>query len=352
MKALRFHGRRDLRVEDVPEPEVREGTVKVKVDWCGLCGSDLHEYQAGPIFIPTEEHPHPVTGEHLPVVMGHEFAGTVAEVGPGVTGLSPGDPVAVEPLIYDGTCYACRTGHHNVCENVGFHGLSGGGGGLAEYTVVPGHMVHKLPEGVGTDVGALAEPIAVGWHAMRQAGFQPGQTALITGAGPIGAMILLCLRAAAARWVAISDVSEARKQLARDLGADAVYDPREVDVAEAVRQQTDGTGVDVAFECSGASPALQSAVAATAPHGTVCNVAIWEKPAELKPNDMVLSEVSMTSSLGYAYDHPAVLDALARHEIDTSRIITDRIALDDVVESGFEELINNKDQHVKILVHP
>lgn len=352
MKALRFHGRGDLRVEDIPEPQVREDTVKVKVDWCGLCGSDLHEYQAGPIFIPTEENPHPVTGEHLPVVMGHEFAGTVAEVGPGVTGLSPGDPVAIEPLIYDGTCYACQTGHHNVCKNIGFHGLSGGGGGLAEYTVVPRYMVHKLPEGVGTDVGALVEPIAVGWHAMRQAGFQPGQTALITGAGPIGAVTLLCLRAGAARWVAVSDVSDARKQLARDLGADAVYDPREVDVAEMVRQETDGIGVDVAFECSGASPALQSAISAVAPHGVVCNVAIWEKPAEIQPNDLVLNEVAMTSSLGYAFDHPAVLDALARHEIDTSRIITDRIALDDVVEAGFDELINNKDQHVKILVHP
>lgn len=352
MRALRFHGRRDLRIEDIPEPQVSDGTVKLKVDWCGICGSDLHEYSAGPIFIPTEDNPHPITGEHLPVVMGHELAGTVTEVGAGVDSVAPGDKIAVEPLIYDGECSACRMGNYNVCEKVGFHGLSGGGGGLAEYTVVPAHMVHKLPDELDTEVGALVEPIAVGWHAVRQANFQPGQTALITGAGPIGAVTLLCLRAAGASWIAVSEVSHKRKELARELGADLVIDPRETDVAEAVREHTGGEGVDVALECSGVTPALDAAVASVKRHGTVCNVAIWEKPAELMPNDLIFSESALTSSLAYAHDYPAVLANLAKGRIDTSRLITDEIGLDEVVERGFEELLNNKDEHVKILVHP
>lgn len=352
MKALRFHGRGDLRVDDIPEPQVREGTVKLKVDWCGICGSDLHEYAAGPIFIPTEQQPHPLTGEHLPVVMGHEFAGTVTEVGPGVDSVRPGDRVAVEPLIYDQQCEACRHGHYNVCEQVGFHGLSGGGGGLAEYTVVPEYMVHRLPDELDTEQGALVEPIAVGWHALRQANFQPGQTALVTGAGPIGAVTLLCLRAAGASWIAVSEVSRKRKDLARELGADLVIDPREQDVAETVRQHTGGVGVDVALECSGVTPALTAALASVKEHGTVCNVAIWEKPAELMPNDMIFQETAMTTSLAYADDFPAVMANLAKGRIDTSRLVTDRIGLDQAVEQGFEELLRNKDDHVKILIHP
>jgi threonine dehydrogenase-like Zn-dependent dehydrogenase len=128
MKAARFHGRGDIRVEEVPDPQVRPGTVAVEVEWCGICGTDLHEYLEGPIFVPTAEAPHPLTGESMPVTLGHEFAGVVAEVGPGVGDVRVGDRVVVEPYVVCGRCDACQQGRYNVCRTLGFVGLSGGGG--------------------------------------------------------------------------------------------------------------------------------------------------------------------------------------------------------------------------------
>lgn len=351
MKAVRFHGRKDLRVEDIDEPEAGPGEVKLKVDWCGLCGTDLHEYTAGPIFVPTEDAPHPVTGGKAPVVMGHEFSGRVVTCGEGVTQVAEGDSVAVEPLVRDNTCPACRDGNYNVCDNVGFHGLSGGGGGLAEYTVVPEYMVHRLPDGMSTETGALIEPIAVGWHAVHQSHFRAGQTALVVGAGPVGLVTLLALKAMGARWVAVSELAEARKKKAEELGANLILDPREHNVADELREHTGG-GVDVAFECTGTTTTLTTAIDSVRQHGTVCNIAIWEGSSELRPNDLVFKESSLTASLAYAHDYPAVLAAVHDGRIDARQLITARIVIDDVVQGGFDELITNKNDHVKILVQP
>ncbi|GAB3292105.1 2,3-butanediol dehydrogenase [Parasphingorhabdus pacifica] len=351
MKAVRFHAQGDLRVEDLDEPTVGPGEVKLKVEWCGLCGTDLHEYTAGPIFVPTQDAPHAVTGESAPVVLGHEFSGQVVECGEEVTRVSRDDNVAVEPLVRDNTCNACQRGLYNVCDNVGFHGLSGGGGGLSEHTVVPEFMVHRLPDGMSTETGALIEPIAVGWHAVQQANFRAGQTALVVGAGPIGLVTVLALKAAGARWVAVSEMADARKKKAEQFGADLVLDPQEDDVAVKIDEITGG-GVDAAFECTGKKPTLETAVHSTRRHGVVCNVAIWEQPTELQMNDLVFTEVVLTSSLAYAHDFPAVLAAVQDGRIDASQLITARIDLEDVVQGGFEELVNNKDQHVKILVRP
>lgn len=350
MRAARFHGKGDIRVEDIAEPTPGHGEVKVKVDWCGLCGTDLHEYAAGPIFVPTSEAPHPVTGGYAPVVMGHEFSGSVVDCGDGVSSVGTGDNVTVEPLVRDNTCEPCRSGLYNVCENVGFHGLSGGGGGLAEYTVVPEYMVHPLPEGMTTETGALIEPIAVGWHAVQQAGFRAGRTALVVGAGPIGLVTVLALKAAGASWVAVSEVADARKAKAEQFGADAVLDPTECDVAQDLQDRVGG--VDAAFECTGKTATLTTALHATRRHGTICNVAIWEQPTELSMNDMVFTEVNLVSSLAYAHEFPAVLAVVRDGRIDASRLITSRIDLGDVVRDGFDELIHNKEKHVKILVRP
>ena len=118
MKAARFHGREDIRIDEIPEPAVRAGTVAVQVEWCGICGTDLHEYLEGPIFAPTAEAPHPLTGESAPITLGHEFAGVVAEVGDGVDGVAVGDRVAVEPYIVCGRCDACAQGRYNVCASL------------------------------------------------------------------------------------------------------------------------------------------------------------------------------------------------------------------------------------------
>jgi (R,R)-butanediol dehydrogenase/meso-butanediol dehydrogenase/diacetyl reductase len=154
MKALRWHGVKDLRLENIDEPRPEQGKVKIKVEWCGICVSDLHEYTAGPIFIPAQA-PHPLTGEKAPVVMGHEFSGQVVEVGEGVTRYKAGDRVVVEPIYACGHCEACKQGKYNLCDQMGFLGLAGGGGGFSEYVTAEEYMVHAIPDSISYEQGAL-----------------------------------------------------------------------------------------------------------------------------------------------------------------------------------------------------
>ncbi len=143
MKAVRYYGKEDLRIDEIAEPEVRPGTIKIAPAYTGICGSDVHLYFDGPMPpAPSQGAPHPVSGETLPVVMGHEFSGAVEEVGPGVTGINVGDHVVVEPFMVDGTCPSCNRGDYHLCDQMGFIGISGRGGGLAEHIVVEERWVH------------------------------------------------------------------------------------------------------------------------------------------------------------------------------------------------------------------
>ncbi len=351
MRAVRYHGNRDIRVDDIPEPECRPGFVKIAPEWCGICGSDVHEYLIGPETIPSPGQPHPITGETVPIVMGHEYAGRVVEVGDGVDGIAVGDNVAVEPIIRDNTCPTCSDGYYNLCPQLGFHGLSGYGGGLSEYSVVPAYMVHVLPEGVPTDVAALIEPLAVGWHAAKMADLRGGDTCLIVGAGPIGLVTLLSLKAQGAGEVVVVELTEARKAKAAELGADLVLDPRSDDVA-AVLADRYGQGVDVAFDAGGHAETIQLALASVRPRGRVVNIALWEHPVEFDMFSMLFKESNLTASCAYCNDHAEVIEALASGAIDVRPLISARIPLEDIVTGGIEELMNNRDAHVKILVHP
>ena len=162
MNAVRFHGQRDVRLESIPIPTCGKGQVKIAPKFCGICGTDLHEYLGGANLIPTPGHPHPITGETLPLTLGHEFSGIVDEVGADVTGIKKGDRVCVQPMIYDGDCRACVRRLVNCCDKNGFVGLSGWGGGMSEFLVVPAAAVKALPDNVSLELGALVEPLAVG----------------------------------------------------------------------------------------------------------------------------------------------------------------------------------------------
>jgi (R,R)-butanediol dehydrogenase/meso-butanediol dehydrogenase/diacetyl reductase len=351
MKAAVFHGPGDIRLDDVVEPEIAQGNVKVKIDWCGICGTDLHEYLAGPIFIPPAGQPHPLTGETMPVTLGHEFAGTVVEVGDGVERVSTGDAVAIEPVLRCGECTACQEGFPNMCNKLGFYGLAGGGGGMSEFAVVPGYTVHRLPAGLTTEQGALVEPIAVGLRAVRRSGLQPGQSALVLGAGPIGAVTMLCLKAAGAEPILVAEVAEARKAKALELGADAVIDPSTENAVERVKELTGGDGVDHAFDAAGIEATLQTAIRATRKGGSVTIISIWEKPATIDPNEIVLAELDVHGIIAYTpEDFADTIAMITDGRIDTSGVVTSRIELDDVVTAGFDELVAHKDRHVKILV--
>lgn len=340
-----------MRLEDVPEPEIRPGSVKVKVDWCGICGTDLHEYLAGPIFIPPAGSPHPITGETLPLTLGHEFAGEVVEVVDDSDGAQVGDRVAIEPVFRCGECAACLRGATNLCEKLGFYGLMGGGGGMSEFAVIPSYMIHRLPEGLTTEQGALVEPIAVGLRAVRRAGFREGQSAVVFGGGPIGAVTVQCLKAMGAGQIIVAEVAEARKNKALEIGADAVIDPTEEDVAEKVKELTDGEGAEHSFDAAGIQQTFQTALHATRKGGNVTIISIWEGPIQFNPNDIVLSELNVAGTICYTpEDFADTISMLKDGSIETEGIITERIPLSDVVKGGFEELVAHKDRHVKILV--
>lgn len=347
MKAARWHKARDIRIEDVPTPVPGPGQVKIKVKWTGICGSDLHEYVAGPIFVPVDK-PHAVSDEVAPIVMGHEFSGEVAEVGEGVTKVKPGDRVVVEPILSCGKCPACQHGKYNLCEDLGFHGLSGGGGGFSAYTVVGERWTHKMPEGLSFEQGALVEPAAVALHAVRLSSLKAGGTAAVFGAGPIGLLVIEALRVAGATSIYVVELSEQRGAKAKELGATAVIDPSKEDAAARIKELSGG-GVDVAFEVTGVPAVLQQCIDATRYEGETVIVSIWEKEASFQPNTVVLKEKTLKGIIAYRDIFPAVMDLMVQGYFSAERLVTKRIALDDIVAEGFETLVNEKTQ-IKILV--
>jgi (R,R)-butanediol dehydrogenase/meso-butanediol dehydrogenase/diacetyl reductase len=352
MRALRFHGARDLRLDEVPVPGVLPGTVRVAVEWCGICGSDLNEYVAGPLAIPTAGAPHPLTAEHLPLTMGHEFAGTIVEVGDGVPSARIGERVAVNPLLADGTCERCRRGQPQLCAQLGFVGLSGRGGGFADEVVVAAEAAHHLPQSIETEIGALVEPLAVAWHAVALSGAGEGDSALVLGAGPIGLATVLALRARGCARIVVSDPVAERRSVAAALGATLILNPAEQDATAAAMEATDGQGVHAAFDAAGVGDTLTTALMALRPGGTAVNLAVWKQPPTLDPMVLMLGEKRVVGSVAYDHDFPAVIDAIASGRIDPRPMITSRVGLEHVVARGFEQLAAATSSEIKILVRP
>lgn len=353
MRAAMYHGQRDVRIEEHPEPDVGPGDVLVEVGAAGICGSDLHEYVAGPIFVPTEE-PHPLTGETAPIPMGHEFSGTVSEVGANVSTLPVGNHVAVNPILSCGECRHCATGRQNLCESLGFVGLSGGGGGFAERVAVPAQNTVPLREGMSLVEGALVEPFSVGVHAVRQSPLQLGDDVVVAGTGPIGLTVIQAARAAGAGRIFASEPNDDRRRLAASSGADVIVDPTVDSLSEVVTAETD-VGADVAFEVAGIEPALNQAVKSTKRGGHTTVVSVFEDSAAIDPNDVSMAERSMNGTRAYhgggrsRDDYQTAIDMLGTGRFDGSELITDRIGLADVVEEGFERLLEDK-SNVKIIV--
>ncbi|KAF2089911.1 sorbitol dehydrogenase [Saccharata proteae CBS 121410] len=358
MKAVRFHGQRDIRVEQIPVPAVGRGQVKhpghMRDSGFGLhCGlnaaPDLHEYIGGASLCPTT--PHPITGETVPLTFGHEFSGVVEEVGEGVTGYKAGDRCCVQPIIYDGTCGACQEGLINCCYSNGFIGLSGWGGGLAEYITVPQSTLYHLPSNVSLEVGALIEPLAVGWHAVSISPFVPTHAVLVLGGGPIGLAVIQALHARGARKIIVSEVSPRRKAFAAQFGAHHVLDPTTDDVVARCRALCDNQGVHLAYDCAGVQAGLDVAVQALRARGTLVNIAVWERDCSITPNLFCFKERSYMGVATYQEgDFRAVLDAIAEGRMQPGGMVTKRIGLGEVVEEGFRCLIEDRDNQVKILV--
>ena len=354
-----WYARNDVRVVETEEPKTSAGMVKIKIKWCGICGSDLHEYLGGPIFIPTDE-AHVLSGEKAPVILGHEYSGEVVEVGEGVSRVKKGDRVVVEPLRTckpaktDEQCPACKEGRSNLCSNLGFHGLHGGGGGFAEFTTFYEDCVHKMPDSLSYEDAALVEPMAVALQSVRQADFKVGQTALVMGAGPIGLCTIEMLKASGAKKIFVMQRESIRQEYALKHGADSVLDPNKVDIAEEVRRLTGSVGVDAAFDTTGVKSGIDSAIAATKSGGTIVITSIWEEPVAFDFNSIVFTEKKLVGTLVYRNDeYPATIKLIADKRINTEGFITKKIHLEDIVEDGFGTLTGpDKKEQIKIMVTP
>lgn len=343
MKAARWYGQRDIRVEDIPVPDIAPHQVKIAVKYTGICGSDLHEYLGGPIFIPVGKE-HPYSGRQAPLTMGHEFSGEVVEVGNQVTNLKIGDRVCCEPILAkDGL-----KGKYNLDANLGFVGLAADGG-FARYCAVNADLLHKLPDGIDYEQGALAEPAAVALYAVRSSKLKAGDTAAVFGCGPIGLLVIEALRAAGATDIYAIELSPERQQKARELGA-IIIDPARTDSVAAIREAT-GLGVDVSFEVTGVPPVLKQAIESVHNDGECIIVSIWEHDALVHPNEIVIKEKTVKGTIAYRDVFPAVLKLMQKGYFSKDKLVTKRIKLEQIIEEGFETLVREKSQ-VKILVSP
>lgn len=350
MKAAVWYEKRDVRIEDIPNPDPGPGAVRVKVDVCGICGSDLHEYREGPFLIPSR--PHPLTGrEGAPVVLGHEFTAKVDVLGEGVKGFQTGDRVTVNALIYCGECSYCRKGQYNMCMKLGSVGFAADGA-FAQYTVVPEYALHRLPDTVSDDAGAFVEPLAVAIRAVKRGRLRLGQSAAVIGAGPIGLLVMQVCKAAGASHVFVVEPMAERRDLALKLGATSVIDPVQADPGKTVAAMTGGLRADVAYDCVGTQGSFNTAVKATGRRAVICVAGLALKPVAVPFLQLWGHEKEITFITGYEDEFPAAISLLADARVNVTDLITGRIKLENLVEEGFNALMNEPEKHVKVLVYP
>ncbi|WP_394121970.1 2,3-butanediol dehydrogenase [Planococcus donghaensis] len=343
MKAAVWYGEKDIRIEERELKALKGNEVTVRVAWAGICGSDLHEYQEGPVFVPTEKEDQ-LTGQIAPLIMGHEFAGVIEKTGSLVTKFKVGDRVAINPTLTFGN----KPEDIDQYDGFSFIGLHGDGG-FTKFANAPESNVYLLPETLSLQEGALVEPTAVAVQAIKEGGLQFGDTAAIFGAGPIGLVTVIAAKAAGASKIIVLDLSETRLEKAKELGATHIVNSGKENPVEAIRAIVPD-GVDVSFEVAGVAPTFTQAIASTKARGTMVIVSIFARPIEWNPLQLTNTGVKITSSIAYTpTSFQQTVDLMGTGQLNPQSIVTSQIHLDDIVEKGFEALTKDKTQ-VKILV--
>lgn len=295
MDALVYAGPGVAEIRGIADPEPGPGEVLVEVGHVGVCGTDHLVVRGG------------LARVRPGVVLGHEMAGRAVGGDLRAAGLRPGDPVAVEPLISCGACRTCLRGHRHICETLGLYGIDRDGG-AARHVVVAADRLHRLPDGVSSEVAALAEPLAVAVHMVSRAGVAVGDNVMIFGGGPIGALVGLVSRQAGAARVLVAEPRADRRELLAGLGL-TVTDPLAGDVVAWSRRQAPG-GTDVTFEVSGADASYAAAPEVTRPRGTVLVGALTDRPASVPMSLVMFKEQRLVGSRVYTHDHMARAVAL------------------------------------------
>lgn len=346
MRAARMYGQRDLRVVDLPElGSPPPGWVRLQVEACGICGTDLEVY----LNDPGSSEPQLAMGRE-PFTMGHEPAGVVVEAGEGVD-LAVGQRVAVEGHLFCDQCYWCRRGDYALCATLRSTG-QGADGGLADEMLAPARICLPYSDALTPEQAAVAEPTSVACRAVRRAGFQPGATVAVVGGGTIGLLVAQVARLRGAGRIVVVEPVARRRELAARLGADVTVPPAEA--REALRDLTGGVGPDVVFEAGGNPAAIRSAVEWTRKGGRTVLLGVISGTVELDLLSFLLSEKELVASLSHTYDvdFPEAVGLLETGQVDVEPLITDRIGLDQVVSAGFDALLAEPAAHLKVVVVP
>ncbi len=351
MKGAVLHASGDLRVEEVPaagSPAAQQ--VRLRVIRAGLCGTDASEYDHGPVLTPLDTR-HPVTGILGAIALGHEFIGEVVEVGAEVAGLAVGERVAAGAGVWCGTCRWCTDGRFNLCRSYFTYGLNLDGA-LTESITVEAKMLILVPAGISDDNAALAQPLAVGLHAVNRSGIRAGDVAVLIGAGAIGSFILAGLAERGCRAIIAADVDPVRLDVARQLGADRLVNLTNESLLEVVTEVTDGDGADVVFEASGVRGNPQLAQQMLRRGGRLQLVGLHPGTTELNLLDLSVREIDISTSLAHVcpFDLPAALEILSKR--DLAALLVERVVpLDQVVEAAFRPLVE-RTARGKFLVDP
>ena len=341
MKVAVMNGIGEMSYTERPIPQAKEDEVLVKLEYVGICGSDMHYYEMGRI------------GDYIvepPFVLGHEPGGTVVEVGKNVTHLKPGDRVALEPGKTCGRCRFCREGKYNLCPDVVFFATPPVDGVFQEYVAHPEDLCFKLPENVSTLEGALIEPLAVGFHAAKQGDAHAGQTAVVFGAGCIGLVSMMALKACGVSRVYVVDVMQKRLDKALELGADGVINGKEDDVLAMARELTDGEGFDLAIETAGTEITTNQAIQAVRKGANIVLVGYGKTGMMNMMMSLALDkEVTFKTVFRYRHIYPMAIDAVAQGKVDLKGIATHIFDFDDI-QTAMDRSVNEKSEIVKAVV--
>jgi (R,R)-butanediol dehydrogenase/meso-butanediol dehydrogenase/diacetyl reductase len=334
VKALVLHAARDARIEERPDPQPPgRGEVTLRVVRAGLCGTDATEYSAGPVMTPLNTR-HPASGVQGPIVLGHEFIGVVDEVGSEIDRFAMGDRVAAGAGVWCGRCDWCRRGQTNLCASYWTFGLSADGG-LTERVTVPAAMLHPIAPDVSDDNAALAQPLAVGLHAVDRSRITSGDVVVVHGAGAIGSFIVAGAAAAGAGAVVAVDVDPGRLDVATRLGATHTVDARENDPLAVVRELTGPSLADVTVEASGLPDGMSRVQRLTRRGGTVLLVGLPKKEVSFNAVDLILREIDVMTTVAHVCDHnlPAALALLADRDL-AALLVEKVVPLDHAVEDA------------------
>lgn len=328
----------EVVLEEVEIPKPKPGEVLIRVNFCGICGSDIHAYHGVHPFIKP------------PIVLGHEFSGTIEELGEGVKGLEIGQRVVVEPLLTCGKCLNCRLGHYNRCKVMKVIGAQTNGA-FSEYLTVPAHRVIGIPNEISFKHGALVEPLAVAVHAVKRAGTIGGLNVVVLGAGTIGLLTACVAKRYGANQVLITDLSDYKLKIAKSLGVDYTVNVRREDPVKIVKDVLDPDGVDVVFECVGSNPVtIAQAIDMVHRGATIIVVGVFRGEIPVKVGLIQDREIELKGTAVYIFkDFLDAIELLRRREIVVDQLISKVFPLKEI-KSAFNYIEENRDTVIKVLI--